>query len=810
MPIFNNDLQSYPFPNQRVSNKEKEKPEWYANAIDWIIAAGMGYADHKDLDRKYEILNGNIPDEFYRKILNPYNANNENYTRFPATMRNYDIMKGIIRRYVSEYIKNPHDFIVGANNPDVLMARDAQLRQEIMKLAEAEIAAKITQSYQNFINEGNDPQQFNPQESIDFEKVINEFKENYIDNISEQGQELLNVIDDITESALLYARAYSDFITFGECYTYSDIIGNKLIKRVISPRDAFPVPNSEMFVEDYDMFAERMQMTYQQILDNYDEYLSDKDREFITTYYARNTASKSTYITYNDYYNYYPDICNKFNIADREMFKRSPIMAHDVNTGLYDVWHVVWRGEIKRGILTYIANGIITQRIVDENYIINPQIGDISIEYIYEPQVYEGVRIGTRNTAIYPYKARAVAYNRKGKLPYNGLMQLMPGLGKFSIVDILTPYQVFKNIVSYHREMAIAKNKLSVLLVAKSLLGINPEETIYRMAADGVLYIDDEDDQGMLKAQQIRMINADISSYIQQLGNLINDIDNSAKEQVDMTPQRYGEIANSAGKGVTQEAINRGSMGSVIIEFMFDIMRERDCARDLDFTKLAWIDGLNTSYKDKEGKLKYISLDVDSHVYADYIIKAKSSTKEKEKLDQIKQFAFSAAQNGNMDMAIASIAGDNVAAIKKLIMKFQSMQQEHENSLKQLDQQTEQMREEFELKKISSKAEEDRKTLELEKYLDQQIELIRADANMISYNANIPDSDKQAGLERLEEARTNVERQKLQVQREKNLIDFQSKAADRSVKLHDINTKLKIAKENKNRYDFNKRNNKKK
>lgn len=247
MSNINHDFQTFPFPNQRVSRAEKEKPEWYANAIDWVIAAGMSYADARNLDNKYNILNGNIPDEFYRKILNPYNAVNDRYTKFPATMRNYDIIRGIVRRYISEYIKNPHDFIVGANNPDVVMSRDAQLRQEITKLAEAQIAAKISESYQKFINEGNDPNQFNPQQNIDFEKVISEFKENYIDDISTQGQELLNVIDDITESSVIYSRAYFDFVSFGECYTYSDIVENKLIKRIISPRDAFPVPNSEMF-----------------------------------------------------------------------------------------------------------------------------------------------------------------------------------------------------------------------------------------------------------------------------------------------------------------------------------------------------------------------------------------------------------------------------------------------------------------------------------------------------------------------------------------------------------------------------------
>lgn len=161
-----------------------------------------------------------------------------------------------------------------------------------------------------------------------------------------------------------------------------------------------------------------------------------------------------------------------------------------------------------------------------------------------------------------------------------------------------------------------------------------------------------------------------------------------------------------------------------------------------------------------------------------------------------------------MDMAIAAIAGDNVASIKKLIMKFQELQQQHEQSMQQLEQQTKQMEAEFEIQKIAAKGEEDRKTVELEKYLDQQIELIKADANMISFDNGVSNQDKQAGMERLEQARANVERDKNQIAREKNILDFQSKAADRAVKLKDIETKLAIAKENKNKYDNHKTKNK--
>lgn len=791
----------YDFPRQRVSNAEKNKPEWYAGCCDWIIAQGQNIRNSSDLEKKYRVLKGDIPSEFYKKILNPYNATNEKYTRFPATMRNYDIMKGVIRRYVSEYIKNPHDFIVGANNPEVILARNSKLRQELAFIVQEQIAAKIQESYTNWVNQGNDPQQFNPQEQFNIEEFIADFNEKYIDDISAQGQEILNVIRDITEDKLIYSRAYFEWVTFGECYTYTDVIGEKIIKRVVSLRDAFPIPNDNMFAEDYDMFAERRKLTYQQIIDEFDEYLTDVDRKFLEDYYALN-GHPTTPLDFATYERFYPDICSRFNKEDRAFFSKEPSMIRDLNSNLYDVWHVVWRGEIRRCIVTYQNQaGFISTRMEEDDYELNFDIGDISMEYIYVPQVYESTRIGCRQYAIYPYKARAIAYNRNGKLPYNGMNELFPGFGKFSILDIVTPFQVFYNIVAYHREMVLAKNKLNVLMIAKSLLGRVPEDTIYKMIADGVLYIDDSEDQGMLRAQQVRFLQNNIGDYLTQLTNLLADIENTAKMQVDMTPQRYGDIANSAGKGTTQEAIVRGSMGSVIIEYMMDLMRERDYARDMDYSKFAWIDGLDTSYRDDENNLKYVSVDIDKHIYADYVIKAKNSIKEQEKLDQLKQFAFSAAQNGDLTAAVAAIQGDNVAAIVKLINKFNDEKTAHENELKQLDQQLEQMKQEFELQKIQMKGEEDRKTKLLEGEIDKQIELIRADANMVSYPGNVSDTEKQEGINRLEAQRNAIQQDKNSIERQKMAIDFFNAERDRQVKEKDIDTKLKIAKENKNKYD---------
>ena len=781
--------QNVDFPQQRVSAAQKEKPEWYANCCDYVISSGLGCIDTEEIESKYNFLHDFISDKDYKKILNPYNVKDKNLTRFPATMRNYDIVSGIIRRYVGEYVQNNHDFIVGANNPEVVLARNVKLKQELMAIVEQEIANQIQQAYQQFIQSGNDASQFNPETAIDIEQYIKDFNEKYIDDISAQGQKLLDVIDDLTDSIALYARAYFEWVTFGSFYTYTEIKGNNIIKRVVSNRDAFPTPNDSVLVEDYDMFAERRKMSLQQILDEYSEDLTEQQKDYLRQYYKNgNRSFEDNNFYWNDFKRSFPDVCKKF--TDEEI-KNGIVMTRDLNQGLIDVWKTVWRGEVKKGVLTYQNNGLITTRIVDEDYKLDVNNGDISIEWYWDTQVYECDRIGGRNNSVYPFKARAIAYNRKGKLPYNGLMELLPGYGKFSIIDIVKPYQIFGNIVAYHREMAIAKNKLNILLIAKSLLGTDVDKTIYRMAADGVFYYDDEDDQNTLKAQQVRMLETKQNDYIIQLGQILQENEQAAMMKVDMTAQRYGEIANSAGKGVTEEAIIRGSMGSVIVEYMFDYSREHDYARDLDYSKLAWIDGLNTSYREKNtGAIRYISLDINSHLFADYIVKAKLSQKEKDKLNQYKQFAFSAAQNGDMDMAVAAIEGDNCAEIKRMIDKFQKAKMKHEEEMKQMEQQIEQMKQEAELNKIHATGEENRETLTLEKYLDSQIESLKSALN-----------EGQFSTGQLDQIKNNIEKEKLNIEREKNRVDAELKNKEINAKIIDSNNKLKIAKSNKNKYD---------
>ena len=152
-------------------------------------------------------------------------------------------------------------------------------------------------------------------------------------------------------------------------------------------------------------------------------------------------------------------------------------------------------------------------------------------------------------------------------------------------------------------------------------------------------------------------------------------------------------------------------------------------------------------------------------------------------------------------MDIAAITGDNIESIKKLIKKFQDENRQFELQKQENDKQIEQLKQEFELQKIQVKGEEDRKTVEVEGLIKKEVALINADANMNSYQNDISLDEKQAAVGRLNAERSEIDRQKLQLERQKVALDFYNKDADRKLKEKDIDTKLTIAKTNKNRYD---------
>ena len=182
----------------------------------------------------------------------------------------------------------------------------------------------------------------------------------------------------------------------------------------------------------------------------------------------------------------------------------------------------------------------------------------------------------------------------------------------------------------------------------------------------------------------------------------------------------------------------------------------------------------------------------------------KNSQKELDKLNQLRQWAFSAAQNGDLDMAIAAITGNNVNQIKDVVNQFMEIKRQHENELKQADQMLEQAKLQNKLAEIEAQGEQDRLTEQLKYQYEMQLKYVDVDMSMLNA-ANDTSADAAANANRLkEQAEQNkvaLSQQKLALEQNKFNADMYNKAADRQVKREQMQNDLQIAKTNKNKYD---------
>ena len=302
------------FPQQKVSGEEKAKADWYANSIDYIISLGESMNDRSNVGVRLDILHGNLPDDLYRKTLNPYNTNKEKYKNFPATLRNYDIMSDIVRRYIGEYFKGNHDFVVGANNPDIVINRDAALKKKILEAAEKAFQQEFQKRYQQLVQEaqqqGKSPDSVDPQSAIpDKEEFINKFNEDYIDKESKQGQDILNYVRDLTNDLQIYLTNFFNYCALGECYSYADVRNHKIYKEAVPVIEAYPIPNNNMMIEDHDMFARKIMMSYNQIIDMFDDELDATDKNYLEKYYSNYTdKSPNKVLNFKEFYKSYAGV----------------------------------------------------------------------------------------------------------------------------------------------------------------------------------------------------------------------------------------------------------------------------------------------------------------------------------------------------------------------------------------------------------------------------------------------------------------------------------------------------------------------
>ena len=116
-------------------------------------------------------------------------------------------------------------------------------------------------------------------------------------------------------------------------------------------------------------------------------------------------------------------------------------------------------------------------------------------------------------------------------------------------------------------------------------------------------------------------------------------------------------------------------------------MREIDYQANLDYSKAAWIEGKQGAYIDPNtNEVVVVDLDGTSDWNHNLAVFIRNNTEVNNKLRQMQDLAFSAAQNGDLDIAIDAISSNSLRQIAKRIKDGVEARREYEENLAKIEQ----------------------------------------------------------------------------------------------------------------------------
>lgn len=652
-------------PPQKTSLAEKTKNdnEQLRQTMEFYISSvNEFYTTRNRFWKLYQLANGIFPEEYYNYVTNPLNSKRDQHTRYPAKIRNYDIINPTLRLLQGEKSKRPFPYQVYIHNEDSFIQKREEVNQRVNDVVQ-----------QMFINELNN-QGFNTgmetQEVEHPKKLRDELESSWVDKRAKWGQHALNYISDDQETGDKWEDMFYDSMVCDYCFSYKDIKGNDVFYEYISPFEISYVagPNVKM-IEDGEAAIRRTTMSVSEIIDRFGDLLTD---EQIEKYEASHRVTVTDFVQPNDFF-------RRFDTNSRA-------------DKLIEVIHVTFKSLRKIGRVTrFDIFGDIEEFEVDEYYVPSD---DELIEWRWINQIFEGYRINDED-----FVGIQMIPNLRGKfddpsdckLPYNGLCFANRNSQSISLIERMMPFQILYNIVHYRMELTLAKNKDKLTLMPLGLIpdkeGMDMFDAMYYSDATGYLFFDETKKNAIQSLQYVKTLDASLAQSIKFVADFLKEIKNNLEEFLGISRQRKGQITSSDGLGNSERAIFQSSIITEIIFSKFDKFQQREMQGFLDLSRHAWRKGKKGQYVNSMMELEMFDIPEEDYANSELGVFVKISAKEQEKLQELKALAQPFAQNGVKPSLIADIiSSDNFQYLKSKLEKFEREMEEKEQQRQQAEQ----------------------------------------------------------------------------------------------------------------------------
>jgi len=823
------------FPDQFKTDKEKQDEGWIKNTMDYF--ANKAYAEYiknrETFVKNYDLVKGILRmEDFYQEPdIKSFTDILTGDLELPAYVKHYSIITTPMNNLVGEISKRPDTYKVKAFDDDSkseeLEYKTELLQKYIIQKAKQKIYEKMEMSGEELSEE--------EIEEITLEQVKDQL-DSYTSVAEKWGNHILTAVKaefnikeksedafrDLCISARQFYHIYEDnskggfnievanpkttwFLTTPDRKYVSDpsgreqgayAAGTTQVMEISEIIETFP----DITKEEIDHLRSSLQ-DYG-LIDVRESNLGNRD--------VSPGIDSITYDTYD------PLILQERMIIESEMKENNDglkdFLGLTSNVSSFGYKYVVvrayWLSKKKVGKLIYMDElGNEQSVLVDETYKSGNIPTQISLEWGWVNQWYQGVKIGPDIYHVKPFKLLDYC-------PIIGTTFEIKNTESRSLIDMMKPFQVLYNVCMNQLYRLLEKeigNVASINVRRVPRLKDGDEQDaldIWEMEARerGIIFDDDSPENTKAPVSNTsvaRNIDLTRSNEIQSRYNLAVQLKNECWELVGMSKQRLGSVQASETATATNAALQQSYAQTEPLFIAHEYVMGQLYQAIVDAA--AYIQSQNPqstlSYITSEGQSAFIQVNGADLKFRDLKVFPTNRPEDTQMFNELRQLAQPLMQNGGSLYDVIELYGTkSIREMKKIFRELrdkqdamqQQQQQLEQQKLQQQQEQAQAMLEQAERFKQEEMA-NDNYNKELDRINRKEVAVIQA----LRHNENATaDVDNSGVADALEITKMSQEESRAAKEYQLKMQEIQNKSMERNQKMQLEREKLQVTREN--------------
>jgi hypothetical protein len=472
----------------------------------------------------------------------------------------------------------------------------------------------------------------------------------------------------------------------------------------------------------------------------------------------------------------------------------------------YVVVRAYWISKKKIGKVIYIDDlGNEQSMLVDEDYKSKTIPTEVSLEWGWINQWYQGIKIGPDIYHVKPFKLLPYC-------PIVGQTFEVKNTEAKSLVDMMKPFQVIYNVCMNQLYKLLEKEVGKVQLMSIRHIPI-PKDGDAQDALDvwemearnrGVVFVDDspENLKSPSSFNQYTSLDLTRTQEIQARYTLAQQIKNECWELIGMSRQRLGSVQASESATGTNAAITQSYAQTepLFVAHEYVLGQLYQALIDASLYVESQKPQSTISYITSEGESAFVSVNGTDLRFRDLKVFLTNRPEDREMFNQIRGLSQAVIQNGgSLHDVIELYSTNSMRQMKSVFKKLKERQEDLQNA--QLQQQQQQLDQQAAIaqaqieqaqQQAAEKITNDNYQAELDRINKKEIALIAAE----SKSGPLSDIDTSGTPDVLEIDKLALAQSKAERDYQAKMTDIQTKNQLAAQKLEIEREKLKIAREN--------------